>query len=163
MTEPYIYLDSDVEREQLISEMVQVRRAVIALVQAVPESAHFEPRYDKHSLAALLGYLNLMDNAHMLLVKAALLGIRPAISLRWMQGFAAQMFRKRLVNVSLTSIQKNEQRIGDFIRRLPMSKFSTQVYDPTGESFITVERALQQFFLHQWQAHLQTMREVEQR
>jgi hypothetical protein len=71
------------------------------------------------------------------------------------------VFRNRVVETTIRGIQQNEKRIADFILHLPMDKFTAQVYHIPTNRYLTVEQALQALFLHHWQGHLQSMREVE--
>ena len=45
--------------------------------------------------------------------------------------------------------------------QLPIDRYTREVYHPPSGSYLTVERALQQYFLFHWQEHLQTMQRVE--
>jgi len=120
----YIYLDTERDRQNLIIEIQKVRQEVLKIVETLPEAEWYTPRYDDWSLAALLGYLNLLDNISMLLIQASLLGIRPALStglVKRLQGFTTRVFRRRLIATSTRSIEQNQQRIADFILQLPIA------------------------------------------
>lgn len=161
---PYIYLDGPKEREQLIEQIRAVRQEMRDLVKTIPEAEWYEPRYHDWTLAALLGHLNFMDNIWMLVLRAGLLGIHPSVSdsfVNQMNQFMTRVFSKRLVPASLKSIDKNEERIADLIQTLPVSQFTKSVYSPQDNGYITVERALQRFFLFHWQEHLNTLRSVQ--
>jgi hypothetical protein len=73
----------------------------------------------------------------------------------------AGVFKNRLMDTTIRSIQKNEQRIGHFILRIPVDRFAREVYSPVWQTFLTVEQGMQEFFLFHWQDHLQTIRQVE--
>lgn len=160
----YIYLDSDAERRQLVDDIARVRRTVMQLVEVVPEGQWYQPRYHGWSLAAMLAHLHLTDNLCLLDIQLALIGFRPPIpSTLWdrFNDVTTRIFRQRVVETTVRGIQKNEKRVADFILRLPVSKFSKVVYDPPRDRYLTVEQALQEFFLYHWHEHLKTMREVE--
>ena len=42
-----------------------------------------------------------------------------------------------------------------------MDKFTHQVWDPSADQYLTVERAVQVAFLFHWQEHLITLQKVE--
>lgn len=160
----YIYLDSAEDREKLISEMKRVRAAVLRLVDSVPEADWYTPRYHNWSLAATLGHLNTIDNLGLILIQVSLLNIRPPVPMsiaNRLNDAMARIYQNRLVLSSKKSIIKNEQRIADFIMRLPVDQFSKSVYYSPFEQYTTVEKILQDFYLYHWQDHLQTMRMVE--
>jgi hypothetical protein len=160
----YVYLDSEQEREQLIREIRQVRAAVLQIVDIVPQSEWYTPRYHGWSLAAMLGHLNTADQCALLLIQAALLGIRPPVHMPTVHranAWMSRVYRARRVDTSRQSISKTEARIAAFIRRLPVSQFSKSVYYPPFEQYTTVEKALQDYFIYHWQEHLQTLRKVE--
>lgn len=160
---PFIYLDTEADRETLIQRIESVRESVLALADAVPESEWYTPRYHGWSLGATLGHLNLVDSLSMFLIRAALVGFRPRISdntLHRANDFTARVFQRRLVPSSRRSALNNQDRIYDLIRSLPMDRLSTDVYIPTIGT-LTVEKGLQYLFLFHWEGHLETMRAVE--
>lgn len=160
----YIYLDSEVERQQLIDAMHAVRQDVAALARSIPEDEWYTPRYHGWSLAAMLGHLNFSDNISLLLIKAALLGFKPTFSKQTvdrLNHFTTRLFQKRVVSTSLVGMDKNMARLSDFIMTLPMDRFSLKVYHPMRAQHLTIEKALQDFFLFHWQQHLAEMRETE--
>lgn len=160
----YYFLDGDAERQQLIREIVAVRDEVINLISNMPEETWYEARYHGWTPAAMLAHLNLVDAESLLMVKAALIGIRPKVGMGTVNGinnFTSNLFRKRVVTTTISGIRNKQNHLSDFILKLPISKFSTQVYDPREGKYITVEHALQSFFVHHWRNHLQDMREVE--
>ncbi|MCK6579278.1 MAG: DinB family protein [Anaerolineae bacterium] len=156
------YLDGDAERRALIADIQAVRRQVIAFAQGVPQEAWYEPRYHGWSLAAMLAHLHLMDNLTLMQIKLALIGIGIGFTAGQLNRFndaCARWFQRRLVTTTLRGIEKNERRIADFILNLPIDRFTRTVYfPPTGER-LTVERAMQQYFLFHWQHHLATLTE----
>lgn len=160
----YRYLDTENDRQRLLEDIREVRQAVVQMAEHVPEDQWYEPRYHGWSLAAMLGHLQFMDSANMLLIQAGLLGISipiPAQTLDGFNNFLGRIFQKRIVKTSVEGIQRRQAALEDFILRLPIDKFTRQVYyPPTGKS-LTVEQAVQTLFLHHWQDHLQTMMEVE--
>jgi hypothetical protein len=112
----------------------------------------------------MLGHLNFTDNRCMFFVKAALVGFRPAMGIRTvnrLNNLTSGLFRKRLVSASVRGIEHNQAIITNLIGELPIDKFSAQVYSPYVESYTTVEKAIQDFFVYHWQEHIQTMREAE--
>lgn len=164
MARDYRYLDTDDDRRRLVEDMRQVRREVFRLVEIVPKEQWYEPRYHGWSLAAMLGHLQMMDRLTRWLIQLGVLGIRLPISTGLMDGFnngIARLFQKRVVETTLKGLEKNEQQLADFIMTLPTDKFSRSVYDPALKQYLTVEQAMQEFFLYHWQEHLQTMRMVD--
>jgi hypothetical protein len=160
----YIFLDTEVERQHLIDDIASVRRAVLQMVDTVPESLWYEPRYHGWSLAAMLAHLHLSDNLTLLTIQLALVNIRFPIPANLWDGFndvTARIFRQRLVPTTVRGIIHNEPRIADFIQRLPVGKFSKPVYDPPLSKYLTVEQALQEFFVYHWHGHLKTLQEVD--
>lgn len=160
----YRYLDTDSDRQQLIDEIKQVRRAVLSTADSIPEARHHEARYHGWSLSAMLMHLQVMDNLALLSMQMAIIGVRPPIPIgivNQFNDFTAGIFQQRLVATTMSGIRRNEKRITEFIWRLPISKFTKQVYYPSLESYLTVERALQEYFLYHWQEHLHTIRSVE--
>ena len=158
------YLDTEAERQDLAADIRRVRQAVIQLAESVPPERHYEPRYHGWSLAALLAHLNTIDNFAMFAIKLSLLGIHPPLPLSALDQFndlTARLFHQRLVATTIQGMKKNEDRIIDFIMTLPMERFTREVYHPPSRSYLTVEKALQQYFLFHWQEHLQTMQKVE--
>jgi hypothetical protein len=159
-----IYLDGEEERDRLVSEIGQVRQEVLRIVKYVPEDQWYEPRYHGWSLAAMLGHLNLADNLSMLLIKAALIGFRPRISMSLLSrfnDFTIRLFQKRLVSSSCDSVVRNQKRIDDMVRTIPIDRLSTRVFSPADQKYVTIEYGIQQLLLHHWHRHLQTMYEVE--
>ncbi len=160
----YRYLDTQEDREALIKDIQQVRQEVLRMSEVVPEEQWYEPRYHGWSLAAMLGHLQLMDRLNMWLIQAALVGLRPAISmtlLNQFNDFMARIYQRRLMEASLRGLERRQRLIEDFIMRLPIERFTAQVFHPPSNKYLTVEQALQMLFLYHWQEHLKTMREVE--
>ncbi|MBK8023597.1 MAG: hypothetical protein IPK19_19720 [Chloroflexi bacterium] len=154
------YLDGEAERQALVADIHEVRQQVIAFARTVPQEEWYEPRYHGWSLAAMLAHLHLMDSIAMLQIKLALLGFRVGVSASQLNTFndaCARFFRRRVLTTTLEGIDRQERQIAEFILRLPMSRFTRTIhYPPTGES-LTVERAIQQYFLFHWQHHLSTL------
>jgi hypothetical protein len=122
----YIFLDGTEEREILIARIAAVRRAVGQVVKSVPEDLWYTPRYHGWSPAAMLGHLNLRDNLSLLLLRSTLLGLRFKLSasqLDQLNNFSTRLFQKRLVASSLRSMERNQDRIADFVMHLPINKF----------------------------------------
>lgn len=160
----YIFLDDEPDRKRFLASMHDVRQAVRNAINHIPENQWYEPRYHGWSPAAMLSHLNTMDNLGMLAIKGSLVGIRPSVGEPFMhqiEHFTARVFRKRLVAASFRSMDRNEKRIGQFIMQLPVSNFSKPVYSPIQHMYVTLERAVQVFFLFHWRGHLQTIHEVE--
>lgn len=158
------YLDSDIDRQELVGDIRQVRRAVVRLAEALPAAVHDQPRYHGWTPNAMLAHLHLMDNLSMFSIQLALLGIHPPISsgvLDRFNGLTANWFQKRVMASTLKGIARNEKRISEFVMRLPIDRFSRPVYYPPQNTYLTVERAMQAFFLFHWQEHLTTMQKVE--
>ncbi len=160
----YIFLDGELERQQLIEQIHRVRQEVIEFVDRIPESEWYEPRYHGWSLAAMIAHLNAMDNICMLLIKMALIGIKFPLgrgALNSSNSAMAQLFQKRILSSSMKSLPKNEERISKFILGLPLNRLSREVFQPNLQKYLTIEQALQSFFLHHWEEHLQTLRIAE--
>ncbi len=160
----YRYLDTEADRQQLVDDTRRVRRLVVQMTDIVPQDKWYEPRYHEWSLGAMLGHLQVMDKLMMMNIQAALVGIRfpiPISMVNQLNDVMARVYKNRVVETSIRGIQRFDLVLADFILRIPMDKFTVQVYHPTSNKYLTIEQALQVFFLHHWQAHLQTMREVE--
>jgi hypothetical protein len=52
-------------------------------------------------------------------------------------------------------------RLVAFVLKLPPDRFHRKLYDPWLERYLTVEEAVQEFFLIHWQEHLQMIRDAE--
>lgn len=159
----YIFLDTDEDRRYLIGEVAKVRAAMLQIVEIVPERDWYTPRYHTWSLAAMLAHLNVVDNYAMFMLRLALIGIHPRVPIRtvnWFNDRASRIFRNRLVSSSCRSMTRNQQRIEAFIAHLPMDRFSRKIYHPFVGA-LTVERAMQEYFVFHWQGHLQTICEIE--
>jgi hypothetical protein len=160
----YRYLDGEAERIALIEDIQKVRREVLQIASFVPPDQQFEPRYHGWSLAAMLGHLQLMDNLLMWAIELGIIGIRIPIPLSLLNQFNDRMagvYRQRVIATTIQGIHKKEPAIEAFILRLPVDKFSKLVYDPALEVTLTVEQAVQEFFLYHWRDHLDTMRKVD--
>ncbi len=160
----YRYLDTEQDRRALLDEMAQVRQAVIAVADMIPEEQQYTPRYHDWSLAAMMGHLMLMDSLNLWLVQLALMGVRLRVPMDQVDGLNALMarvFRQRVVGSSVKGIDRRLRHLEDFILNLPLDKFTQQVYYPPKRKYLTVERAIQDMFLHHWQEHLETMLSVE--
>lgn len=158
------FLDTTEDRQQLVDEIHRTRQSVITLAETIPQDKQFEPRYHGWSLAALLAHLNTSDTFALIAIKLALVGIRPPLSLGMLNqfnDFTARLFRRRIVATTTRTLQQGEDRIASFILTLPMDRFTREVYYPPESRYLTVEQALQQYFLFHWQEHLQTMQRVE--
>lgn len=164
LNQNYIFLDSQEERQELVARIKQVRHAVRGIIESLPEEQWYEPRYNGLSPAALLGHLNFSDNMGILLIKLAMLGLRPATShamLHRVNRVTTRLFSRRLVPISLQSLESNQERITALILEMPMEKFTVQVWNPARQHFTTLEKGLQEFLLHHWQHHLSEMHDVE--
>ena len=158
------FLDSEADRQELAAEIHRVRQTVITLAEAVPPEKHYEPRYHGAAQAALLAHLNTMDAVALLAIKLALVGIHPPLPLKLLAGIndrMARLFQRRVVGTTIEGIQAKEAEIVSLVMTLPMNRFTREVYYPPSESYLTVEQALQQYFLFHWQEHLQTLQRGE--
>ncbi len=158
------YLDTQEDREALLTDMRAVRQEVIAMREIVPESEWYTPRYHDWSLGAMLGHLQTIDTLSLWQIQLALVGFRPVISLNMvnqMNNALSQIYQRRLVETSVNGILKREKSLSEFILRLPVDKFTIQIYHAPSGKFLTVEQAVQYLFLYHWQEHLKTMREAE--
>lgn len=164
LSHEFRFLDTEGERQELVADIRRVRQAVIQQAESIPSERHYEPRYHGWSLAALLAHLNTIDNLVILGIKLSLLGIRPPVSLNALNAFndfTAALFRGRIVATTIRGIQRNEARIADLILTLPLDRFTREVYHPPTSRYLTIEQALQQYFLYHWQEHLETMQRDE--
>jgi hypothetical protein len=160
----YRYLDSEEDRRALLADIHQVREDVIKIARLVPESRWYEPRYHGWSLAAMLGHLQTTDRLSMWLMKAALLGIRLPIPTDMLNRFndgTARVYKGRVLPTTIQGIQNYEKHIADFILKLPVDRFSRMVHDPALGKTVTIEQAVQEFYLFHWQEHLATLRGAE--
>ena len=161
----YIFLDSQNERELLLTQIAQVHQDVLAYINALPQESWYTPRYyRKWTPAAMLAHLNMSDTLSLWLIKLSLLNFTPQIPTPMLNGIndtLANVFSKRVMETSMKSVAKNEARIADFITHLPMNKFSNRVFDPASQKFLTVEQAVQALFLHHWQRHLADMKAAD--
>ncbi|RMF81897.1 MAG: hypothetical protein D6737_03600 [Chloroflexi bacterium] len=157
----YRYLDTEVERQQLVDDIHHIRQQVIDLAATVPEAERYQPRYHGWTLGAMLGHLQLMDNLQLWTLKLALLGLKIPIGTGLWNAFndfmSGTVFKNRLVETSLRGLERNEPRISEFIMQVPMNKFSLTVFDPPSSRYITVEQAMQKWFLFHWHEHFRTM------
>lgn len=159
----YTFLDTDEDRQQIITEMMAVRTAVREVAATIPEAEWYTPRYHDWSLAAMLAHLNVADNFAMLTLRMALVGLHPRLGqgkLNRLNDLSSRIFKARLLPSTLRSMEKNEARIADFIRHVPMNRLSRMLYHPVVGP-LTVEHAIQEYFLYHWKGHLQTMLETE--
>jgi predicted phosphohydrolase len=127
------YLDSEDDRRLLLKDIRQVRRAVIEMTETVPEAQWYTARYHGWSLAAMLGHLQMMDNLNLLLIQLALVGMRVPVSMNLVNSLnnvTARIFQQRLTTATIRGIEKKERQLADFILRLPIDKFTVQVYYP---------------------------------
>ena len=158
------YLDTDADRQELITDIQHVRQQVIQHAESVPQDRVYELRYHGWSLAALLAHLNTIDSLTLLQIKFALIGIHPAVSLEMLNrfnDFTASVFRRRVIATTIRGMKRNEQRIVTLVKTLPIDRFTCEVYHPPSAMYLTAEQALQQYFLFHWQEHLHTLQRVE--
>jgi len=163
-TRNYRFLDNEIDRQGFCDDMRRVRQGVLDVAKRVPESQWYEPRYHGWTLAAMLGHLHQMDRLEMMLIQAAMVGIRipvPPALLNSFNDAMSKVFRQRVMQTTLRSIEQNEKHIADFIMRVPVKQFSKTVYDPAIDKTLTVEQAIQEFYLYHWQDHLADMRKVD--
>ena len=158
------YLDTEGDRQEFAADIRRVRQSVIQLAESVPQDRIYEPRYHGWSLAALMAHLHTIDNLALFGIKLALLGIQVPISSGALNAFndtTARLFQNRVLATTIRGINQNENRIINFIMTLPLERFSRTIYHPQGDEYLTVEKALQQYFLFHWQEHLQTIQRGE--
>jgi hypothetical protein len=159
-TREYAILDDDAARQQLIDRITETRNAVREIAQEMPQEQWYTPRYHGWSLAAMLGHLQWVDFLSKRVIQLGLMGITvPIPSSAWneINTFMAGVFRRRVVETSLRSIEKNDAKIAAFIRNVPLKKFRQQVFIPPLDKTLTVEQAVQELFLYHWQDHLATL------
>ncbi len=162
--EEIIYLDSAQDREEVLRRVRLVRAAVNTVVEQVPSTDWYTPRYHGWSVAVMLAHLNWVDRLALFTLQAALLNIKPRVSMvavNRMNDFTARWFARRTVEQSQRTTQKNIQRIADFVIYLPMNKLSKAVFYPPEHDYLTVEKALQRYFIGHWAHHLHEMLTVD--
>ncbi|MBL8165342.1 MAG: hypothetical protein JNJ61_25390 [Anaerolineae bacterium] len=160
----YRYLDSDDDRRALIEDIRQVRRDVLRMLEIVPKDKWYEPRYHGISLAAMLGHLQLMDSVTLWMMQLALIGVRlpgSAGLVNRFNDFMGRVFRQRVIETTVKGIQTKETALISFVEKLPVEQFSKLVYHPVIEQYLTVEQAVQEFFLFHWREHLASIRAVD--
>ncbi|MBZ0291500.1 MAG: hypothetical protein K8L99_02935 [Anaerolineae bacterium] len=158
------YLDTDVERQELIDDIAQVRQAILHIVQSIPPSQWYEPRYRGQSPAGMLGYLHMTDNLGLCAIRLALVGMRFSVPMGLadrLHNITRRIFNRRLVETTFCDVSYDQHRISELIMRAPVNKFTAETYHPPSNTYLTVERALQEYFLFRWQDHLDMMREEE--
>jgi hypothetical protein len=158
------FLDTDEERKELLEDIRRVRREVVDLADSIDADRHYEPRYHGWSLAAMLTHLHVMDRLAMWQIKLALLNIAPTVPIELLNGLndtCASIFQRRLVATTIRGIQKHEAAIEDLVIRLPLDRFSKQLYYPTLGIYLTIERGIQAYYLFHWHEHLITMQKGE--
>jgi hypothetical protein len=158
------FLDTDEERKELLEDIRRVRREVLQLADSIPEDRHFERRYHGWSLAAMLMHLHTMDRLSMWQIKLALLNFAPAIPIEMVNALndtCAGIFQRRLVATTIRGIQKHESAIEDLVIRLPLDRFSKQLFYPPLGIYLTIERGIQAYYLFHWHEHLVTMQKGE--
>jgi len=158
------FLDSEADRQTLITDIRRVRQNVTQLIEALPADKVYVPRYHGWTPAAMLAHLHLNDNVSLMAIKLALAGLPvPVSSGLWDQfnDAAARLFARRVLETTLRGIKANEKRITDFVLQVPVKGFSKRFYYPPINRYITVEQALQVLFLHHWQQHLRTIEGAE--
>ncbi len=160
MTTPepvWIYLDDELERERLARAIREIRQRTQQTAQLRHDTA-YEPSYDGWSLASLLAHLNALDTLGRWQLQAALIGIRPRFSAQRLHGlndWQRRFFQHTPLEKTFVRIDEHCERLCDFVRHLPLAMLSTRVWLPRTETWSTVERAAQIYFLHHWQEHLQ--------
>jgi hypothetical protein len=162
----YRRLTSEADRQSLVEDIRKVRREVRRVFDLVPKDRWYEPRYHGWSPAAMLGHLELMDGVLMKMVGSAASGFRWSIStgiLHQLNGVMSGVFRRRLVETTLVGLERGEAQVIDFVQKMPPERYDRLVYDPALGIFLTIEQALQEFFLEHWREHLATMRAVDDR
>lgn len=159
-----LYLDTAQDREHIIQQVREVRALVRSAAESVPQEAWYSPRYHGWSLAVMLGHLNWVDGLALFALKAALLNIKPRIrmdSVDRMNDFTARIFARRTIESAWRVTDKNIKRISDFVTYLPLDKCSKSVFYPPENDYLTVEKALQQYFIGHWVYHLHEILAVD--
>jgi hypothetical protein len=160
----YRYLDSEDDRRVLIADIRQVRSDMLRMLEIVPKDKWYEPRYHGISLAAMLGHLQLMDSLTLWMMQLALIGVRLPGSVGLVNrfnGVMGRVFRQRVIETTVKGIQAKEAALVAFVEKLPVEQFSKLVYDPAIEQYLTIEQAVQEFFLFHWREHLASVRSVD--
>ncbi len=164
MDERYIYLDGTEERRELVEQVRALRGTLAQIANHIPETHHYTPRYNGVSLAVTLTRLQAFDTGALWLIKAASNGY----SVRVPRGIVGvvddtivRMAQKRLVPVTLDAIQRKEREICEFIRTVPLDVLSKDVYTPGKRDPLTVEKALQAYFVRHWQHQLDLLEHAD--
>lgn len=160
----YIFLDTALEREQLIAAMAAVRRDALAALDALPAESWYTPRYHGWTPAAMLAHLNTVDGLALRLIQMSLLGIRPAFDIglvNALNNLTARLYCARKVEASRRDSWRNQQRLADFITHLPIDRLSKPVWHPLQRKYLTIEQALQEYCLFHWHTHLETIYNTE--
>jgi hypothetical protein len=158
------FLDTEAERKELLEDVRRVRREVLKIAESVPAERHYEPRYHGWSLAAMLMHLLTMDRLSMWQIKLALLNVAPAIPIEMVNSLndtCARIFQRRLVATTIRGIERHESQVEDLVIRLPVDRFSKQLFYPPLGIYLTIERGIQAYYLFHWHEHLLTMQKAE--
>jgi hypothetical protein len=161
----YRYLDSDTDRQAVIADIRSVRQAVIAFARAVPADQWYVPRYNGWTLAAMLGHLQIMDKLSLWQVQLGALGISlplPEALFNQFNDVMSRILKQRVLETTLKGLEKGEHTVTDYIQRLPIGRYSQRVYDPAVGQYLTVEQAVQEFFLYHWRDHFDNLRGAEE-
>lgn len=161
---PYRTLRDEAEKEKFIQAIRKVRQNVLQLAATVPPDQWHSPRYHNWSLAGMLGHLHLIDSLAKRLLQASLLGIRVPIPLGLINrfnDFVTPLLGKRDLEKTRNQLIQNEDAIIAFIQALPQDKYDTPVYSVLDQGYITLEQAVQLYYLFHWHDHYRTMRQVD--
>lgn len=162
----YRDLSSEENRRLLVENMKQVRRDALVLIRAVPPQSWYKPRYHGWTPAFLIAHLQIMDNATLRLMQLAMRGISIPSTLgliNVLNDVSAKLFRQRKVENTIHRIQTDEPHLISFVLRAPKDQLQRVIYDPAIEKRLTVEQAMQEFFVYHWRWHMGDMQAVDGR
>ncbi|MBZ0280920.1 MAG: hypothetical protein K8L97_09270 [Anaerolineae bacterium] len=162
----YYSLATEENRRILIADMKKVRQEALLYTQIVPQEKWYEPRYHGWSLAFLLAHLQMMDNLTRQLMQAAMLGISLPSTMGLVNFFndsAARLFKQRKVENAIRQIQQDEPKLIAFVLKATHPKLGRRLYDPAIDRVLTVEQAMQEFFVYHWRWHIEDIAVVDGR
>lgn len=153
----YRSLATEENRQAVIEDMKKVRQEALRFVNLVPPNQWYEPRYHGWSLAFLLAHLQMMDNLTRQLMQAAMLGVSLPSTMGLVNFFndsAARLFKQRKVETTVHQIQQDEPKLIAFVLKAAYPKLQRRLYDPAIDRVLTVEQAMQEFFVYHWRWHI---------
>lgn len=161
----FVYFDGDAEREEVVRRVQDVRQEVFTLANQVPETDHFNKRYFWRSLSQLLIDMWSRDVGGLLLINLAAQGMSFRPPDKWVTNIRRarlSFYKQRPIAATLRDLQHKEADIVRFIREVPLDVIHRDVYPPRKlVQPMTVEEAVQFYFVMRWQQDLDLMRKIE--